>query len=166
MEQRDAYPSELKDRFILRLPEGMRDRVADLAKANGRSMNAEFVARLQTGLDGAPPSRAEGAEELAESRAQTITAMEFLQGSLCETVEAMFVRLPAKDQRDRALVHARRLAASLLAGAQPGDYLLSRTELLTANPALARFLDDIEADIEAHRKKELRTVGRAGVVKP
>lgn len=33
--------------FKLRFPSGMRDRLKDAAHANGRSMNAEIVARLQ-----------------------------------------------------------------------------------------------------------------------
>lgn len=36
------------DRFMLRLPDGMRDRIAETAKANGRSMNAEIIHRLET----------------------------------------------------------------------------------------------------------------------
>nr|WP_291374509.1 Arc family DNA-binding protein [Devosia sp.] len=32
---------------MLRLPDGMRDRIAEVAKANGRSMNSEIVARLE-----------------------------------------------------------------------------------------------------------------------
>lgn len=35
------------DKFMLRLPDGMRDRIADAAKDNKRSMNAEIVARLE-----------------------------------------------------------------------------------------------------------------------
>src|SRR5205814_471998 len=35
------------DKFILRLPEGMRVRLALLAKGNGRSMNAEVIAALE-----------------------------------------------------------------------------------------------------------------------
>ena len=31
------------DNFLLRLPDGMRDTVAELARVNGRSMNAQFV---------------------------------------------------------------------------------------------------------------------------
>lgn len=46
------YPSEMQDRFIVRLPDGMRDKIAELAKQNSRSMNAEMVARLQASLDG------------------------------------------------------------------------------------------------------------------
>lgn len=40
------------DRFILRLPDGMRERVQDRAKINGRSMNAEIVAILTQVIDG------------------------------------------------------------------------------------------------------------------
>lgn len=41
------YPSETAERFIVRLPEGMRDRIRWEAEQNNRSMNAEVVARLQ-----------------------------------------------------------------------------------------------------------------------
>jgi hypothetical protein len=37
------YPSDTQDRFIVRLPEGMRERIAAEAKTNNRSMNAEIV---------------------------------------------------------------------------------------------------------------------------
>lgn len=40
-----------QDRFIIRLPDGMRDRIAELAKASGRSMNAEIVARLEQTME-------------------------------------------------------------------------------------------------------------------
>lgn len=43
----EQYPSRTLDKFMLRLPDGMRDRIAAEAKANGRSMNAEIVARLE-----------------------------------------------------------------------------------------------------------------------
>ena len=35
------------DKFMLRFPDGMRDKIAEAAKANNRSMNAEIVARLE-----------------------------------------------------------------------------------------------------------------------
>lgn len=35
------------DKFMLRFPEGMRERIAEVAKANGRSMNSEIVSRLE-----------------------------------------------------------------------------------------------------------------------
>lgn len=42
----DKFPSDKQDKFMLRLPDGMRDRIAQAAKSNGRSMNAEIVGRL------------------------------------------------------------------------------------------------------------------------
>ena len=36
------------DKFMLRLPDGMRDRIKVAASRNGRSMNAEIVATLET----------------------------------------------------------------------------------------------------------------------
>lgn len=38
------------DKFVVRLPEGMREAIADLAKRNGRSMNAEVVQILKDAL--------------------------------------------------------------------------------------------------------------------
>ncbi|WP_162588343.1 Arc family DNA-binding protein [Variovorax sp. RA8] len=35
------------DKYIVRFPEGMRDRIAEAAKANNRSMNAEILQRLE-----------------------------------------------------------------------------------------------------------------------
>lgn len=54
------YPSENQERFIVRLPDGMRDQIAVVAKDNNRSMNAEIVARLQASF---PPSTESGAWE-------------------------------------------------------------------------------------------------------
>jgi hypothetical protein len=39
------------DKYVLRLPDGMRDKLAELAKSNNRSMNAEIVQILQLALD-------------------------------------------------------------------------------------------------------------------
>lgn len=39
-------PSRSQDQFIVRLPDGMRDRIKAAAEASGRSMNAEIVAAL------------------------------------------------------------------------------------------------------------------------
>lgn len=41
------YPSELADRFQVRMPAGMRDRIKAAADANNRSMNAEILMRLE-----------------------------------------------------------------------------------------------------------------------
>lgn len=38
------------EKFALRLPEGMREKIARIAEANNRSSNAEIVARLEESL--------------------------------------------------------------------------------------------------------------------
>jgi len=40
-------PSQTQDKFIVRLPDGMREQIRAAAKANGRTMTAEIVARLE-----------------------------------------------------------------------------------------------------------------------
>lgn len=51
------------DRFMLRLPDGMRDRLKDEAAKNNRSMNAEIVHRLQMTLDSQPSMTASEVQE-------------------------------------------------------------------------------------------------------
>lgn len=41
------FPSDTQDRFMVRLPEGMREMIGAAAKASKRTMNAEIVARLE-----------------------------------------------------------------------------------------------------------------------
>lgn len=46
---------QTQDKYILRLPDGLRERIAEHAKANGRSMNAEIVRLLEINYP-PPPS--------------------------------------------------------------------------------------------------------------
>ncbi len=41
------FPSQIADRFQIRMPDGLRDRIRDAAERNGRSMNTEIVSRLE-----------------------------------------------------------------------------------------------------------------------
>ncbi|MCB4342522.1 Arc family DNA-binding protein [Burkholderia vietnamiensis] len=45
------YPSEIADKFMLRLEDGMRDQLKIIAAQNRRSMNAEINARLAASLE-------------------------------------------------------------------------------------------------------------------
>jgi len=44
------YSSRTADKFVLRLPDGMREVVAEAARANHRSMNSELISRIETSL--------------------------------------------------------------------------------------------------------------------
>ena len=64
---KDLPPSRSAEQFVVRLPDGMRDRISDAAKAAGRSMNAEIVARLQASFEApatAPESLAAGLDKV------------------------------------------------------------------------------------------------------
>ncbi|MCY1396285.1 Arc-like DNA binding domain protein [compost metagenome] len=45
-----TYSSRTADKFVVRLPEGMRERIADVARSHHRSMNSEIIARLEQSL--------------------------------------------------------------------------------------------------------------------
>jgi len=45
-----AYSSRTADKFVVRLPKGMRDRISSVAKNYHRSMNSEIVSRLESSL--------------------------------------------------------------------------------------------------------------------
>lgn len=47
MADKPTYPSDAAEKFIVRFPPGVRERIAEAAKANNRSMNAEIVSRLE-----------------------------------------------------------------------------------------------------------------------
>jgi plasmid stability protein len=47
---RPRYPSEMKESFIVRLPDGIRSKVKEAAAKNHRSMNSEFIFLIEKGM--------------------------------------------------------------------------------------------------------------------
>lgn len=43
----DKFPSQTQDKFTVRFPDGMRDKIAEIAKKNNRSMNSEIILALE-----------------------------------------------------------------------------------------------------------------------
>nr|WP_328824474.1 Arc family DNA-binding protein [Pseudomonas arcuscaelestis] len=46
----NAYNSRTADKFVVRLPAGMRERIGEVAKNHHRSMNSEIISRLEDSL--------------------------------------------------------------------------------------------------------------------
>ena len=44
------YSSRTADKFVVRLPDGMRERIAEVARNHHRSMNSEIIARVEQSL--------------------------------------------------------------------------------------------------------------------
>lgn len=90
-----------QDKVIIRLPDGMREELKAVGKANNRSMNAEIVARLQASTGNAPITAAELADALgcfwnaaigAAHERQSATAMD-AASVMAEGFAAVAVRL-------------------------------------------------------------------------
>ncbi len=45
-----VYSSRTADKFVVRLPDGMRERIAEVARTHHRSMNSEIIARLEQSM--------------------------------------------------------------------------------------------------------------------
>lgn len=65
--------SRLADKFVVRMRDGMRERIAEIAATNHRSMNSEIILHLERLIDDATPIK--GAMPLATS-AEEIRALE------------------------------------------------------------------------------------------
>lgn len=46
-----VYTSRNADKFVVRLPDGMRERIAEVARTHHRSMNSEIIARLEQSIN-------------------------------------------------------------------------------------------------------------------
>ncbi|MBT0780583.1 Arc family DNA-binding protein [Paracoccus sp. pheM1] len=44
------YPSQMADRFMIRLPNGWRDKIKEEAARNHRPMNSEILAAIETAM--------------------------------------------------------------------------------------------------------------------
>lgn len=74
------------DKFQLRLPDGMRQKISDQARINGRSINAEMVDRLRTSFD------------FSNSPEKTLLARQNgMIAFLCECIEQLVVVVPADE---------------------------------------------------------------------
>ena len=45
-----SYSSRTADKFVVRLPDGMRERISEVARDHHRSMNSDIIARLEQSL--------------------------------------------------------------------------------------------------------------------
>lgn len=137
MSEEDAgYPSDKADKVLVRMPDGMRDRMKAAAKVNNRTMNAEIVARLE----GSFQSRS-AAESAGEAIQQYLAAAQH---------EAVVLAL----QTEMVRLKHETLLARVSAIAAQGD-LLAKTAQTDDDFAKAdaklRELEGVEEESEALR---------------
>jgi len=96
-------PSQSLDKFIIRLPNGMRDRIKRVADSNKRSMTDEIVLWLDAALGRAeqmatPPSDRDHGARIAALE-QAVLGAAFDQGARIEALEIEVAGLKAKNTR-------------------------------------------------------------------
>jgi hypothetical protein len=80
MSTKSLPPSRTADQFVLRMPDGMRDRIAQAAERNGRSMNNEIIHRLGLTLPEAEtPLGAEILDTLREAKLRILALQQRLE---------------------------------------------------------------------------------------
>lgn len=170
------FPSDAADKFVVRFPEGMRDQIAEAAKAAGRSMNAEIVHRLDTTFTRTHASqmRDVASDEVAALRREIEHLQARLQAAgditkVVETTQALLAislrnaieRMPEQLRKEHATIH--QLANSILHGDVRGmgtafARILEADEdlALGAKEAadLRQFMEDMEPAIAAKERGE------------
>lgn len=112
MPERDSQDA---DKYIVRFPSGMRDRIKAAAAANGRSLNAEIVQRLQASFEAPGQGDAESVRalrELADERARSLEDAITLQSGLANIVDYLVRSHVGKMTAEIAAMHA--IAKSVL----------------------------------------------------
>ena len=125
----DKKPSDLANRVVVRTPDGMRQRLNDLARSNGRSANAEAIKALEAWLghgDEAQPAYA----RLPELLRQKIETAASLNG------RSLLDEIAARLADSFAPVAARHVE---------GDHISLRAEIRDAmHEAIEEMITDLE----------------------
>lgn len=103
------YPSQLQDKFNLRFPDGMRDAIADRAKANGRSMNSEILKILADALylDSQPDAWLERLMSYIEERnPESDDDREVFAHAINEALKEVVKRIEKENERLVAIANA------------------------------------------------------------
>jgi hypothetical protein len=104
--KQSVFPSRTADKFVVRLPGGMREQIAEVARLHHRSMNSEIISRLEQSLlhDGDLTGDSEGRLDRAQLSQQESQLIE------------RFRLLPLQQQK--ALVTLIAHSAKMVAGSE------------------------------------------------
>lgn len=90
-----------KDQFMLRLPDGMRDKIRTAAESSGRSMNAEIVHRLERSFEYLETHHIKPVSEGGEGPENTVlvTPVEHRMLHVLQSLEEQVAELKAETDR-------------------------------------------------------------------
>ncbi|MDP3627110.1 MAG: Arc family DNA-binding protein [Hydrogenophaga sp.] len=111
---KELPPSRTAEQFVVRFPEGMRDRIAEAAKAAGRSMNAEIVQRLEQSFERAHAAHVQaGGAELEPTVKLAISGLEFTKDMLARLLAGVLELVPEGERSERLVVIATQIAKGI-----------------------------------------------------
>lgn len=142
MAEKEKFPSDLAERFQLRLPLGLRDRIKAYAERHGRSMNTEIVRILEREFP-EPWSLDQRASELAEA------------------VRLLRAR-PVGEALDRVVTEIEETIRAIASGrvADAGDDLRQSFEWIWQEIAEARAEDSVFSyDLDPEEREQLNRTG-------
>lgn len=91
-------PSRKLEQYIVRFPDGMRDRIKEAAKDNGRSMNAEIISRLEASFAKTDET---GFDEHELSEAVKKAVLEVVAGKVGPVLTVRDMTTPKKNSMTR-----------------------------------------------------------------
>lgn len=160
MTEKNPYPSDQADKVLVRMPDGMRDRLKEAAKANNRTMNAEIVARLESTF--AAPTTSS-----AVDLSQTVQELQSLQelGALNYELQRATHNLDAAQQQFSTAWHTLQQAlangdeaAQKTAKAQCTHWQSVTNDLKNATVEIEAQISRVHFERKANGLKELRHV--------
>lgn len=92
------------DKFMLRFPDGMRDAVAERAKRNGRSMNAEIVQIIEDALNSASSAKITLNDEAHRSSNGSLSIEQLeqiLEKVVIKTLGSTATPIPKKNHKNK-----------------------------------------------------------------
>lgn len=145
-------PTRDQGKFIVRMPDGMRDRLKDEAENSGRSMNSEIVSRIALTL-----------EENVWERQKFIDMLNFKQHTLDMTLHMMFAAVGKQKTLEAQAQYERALRVSLLAlnnalceailqSESAPEHLAALAKDIKARSAEIDVTDNFEVDKEQIRR--------------
>ena len=147
--EKSSYPSDQADKFMLRLPDGMRDRIADAASVAGRSMNAEIITRLHASFE----ARKADPSEVHEIELQLLE-LEVKFTGLMSRYRALVVDNEMQHMRERQLLYKKAPPKEIAAAVK--QRVAGEKQLI----ALAAQIQSFPADQMAVLQERLRAAKR------
>jgi len=176
--EKKTYPSDTLGRYIVRFPEGMRERLKASAEGNNRTLNAEIVARLEASYKADWDSLRSSAREIdlmaegLQSRGEMLSLRaELLRArydSLLERIREVSSEIKRMEAAGDARLAAVEESAARLAALRDEAAAVhaERDTLLTARGKLEEQSRQVIGEIMEARTKAEGIATRLGTKKP